>query len=444
MSLKLWLCSGVLTLAGNKQFTDVNVYEAAKDRIRYLYKRFDHLCVSFSGGKDSTAVLNLTIEVARELGRLPVHAIFVDEEAIHPTTVEYVERVRQHPDVMLEWYCLPVKHRNACSNEQPWWYCWNPDDRDLWVRELPEGAITEHQAFKFGDSFQEWMPKIFPNEMGTVCVLTGIRTQESLRRYRVIASKKNDAFVTSKAEFKNAYRAFPIYDWSSEDVWKLVQLKGYDYNHTYDIFNKTQLYNRLLTQRVCPPFGEEPLRGLWVYAECWPELWHKMVHRVKGVATAWRYANTELYSNWDKPENLTWREYAQMVIETYSEPEYRDLIRENMNSLIKLHYSKTDDPLHDSEPHPVSGCSWKFLAKVAIKGDFKGRQAGSMTTEADRSLKRLGITLEEAREKFGKKERNAPRIKGYGLLTRQVLNENVKKDGKRETTDQSSSVGSQG
>jgi len=444
VSLKLWLCSGVLTLAGNKQFTDVNVYEAAKDRIRYLYKRFDHLCVSFSGGKDSTAVLNLTIEVARELGRLPVHAIFVDEEAIHPTTVEYVERVRQHPDVMLEWYCLPVKHRNACSNEQPWWYCWNPDDRDLWVRELPEGAITEHQAFKFGDSFQEWMPKIFPNEMGTVCVLTGIRTQESLRRYRVIASKKNDAFVTSKAEFKNAYRAFPIYDWSSEDVWKLVQLKGYDYNHTYDIFNKTQLYNRLLTQRVCPPFGEEPLRGLWVYAECWPELWHKMVHRVKGVATAWRYANTELYSNWDKPENLTWREYAQMVIETYSEPEYRDLIRENMNSLIKLHYSKTDDPLHDSEPHPVSGCSWKFLAKVAIKGDFKGRQAGSMTTEADRSLKRLGITLEEAREKFGKKERNAPRIKGYGLLTRQVLNENVKKDGKRETTDQSSSVGSQG
>lgn len=422
--------------ARNKQFVDETVYEAALNRIRYLYKRFDHVVVSFSGGKDSTAVLNLTIEVARELGKLPVRAIFVDEEAIHPTTVEYVERVRANPDVQLEWFCLPVKHRNACSNEQPWWYCWNPDERHLWVRELPEGAITEHPAFKFGDSFQEWMPKIFPNDLGTVCVLTGIRTQESLRRYRVIASKKNDAFVTSKAEFKNAYRAFPIYDWSSEDVWKLVQLKGYDYNHTYDIFNKTQLFNRLLTQRVCPPFGEEPLRGLWVYAECWPDLWHKMLNRVKGVGTAWRYANTELYSNWDKPENLTWREYTAMVIETYSEPEYRDIIRENINQLVRLHYSKTDDTIHDNEPHAVSGCSWKFLAKVAIKGDFKGRQAGSMTTEADRTLKRLGITLEEARAKFGKKERHAPMIKGYGCITGRVLKDNVKRDGKGKPTNQ--------
>lgn len=413
-----------------KKFVDQNVYEAAKDRIRYLYKRFDNVIVSFSGGKDSTAVLNLTIEVARELNRLPVHAIFVDEEAIHPPTVEYVERVRAHGDVRLDWYCLPVKHRNACSNEQPYWYCWNPEERELWVRDMPQGAITEHPEFKLGDTFQDWMPKIFPNSMGTVCVLTGIRTQESLRRYRVIASKKNDAFVNAKAEYKNTYRAHPIYDWSSEDVWKLVQLKGYDYNRTYDVFNKTELWGKLLTQRVCPPFGEEPLRGLWVYAECWPEMWHKMLHRVKGVATAWRYANTELYSNWDKPENLTWKEYTAQVIETYTEPEYRDLIRENINGLIKLHYSKTDDAIHDSEPHPISGCSWKFLAKVAIKGDFKGRQAGSMTTEADRTLKRLGITLEEAKAKFGKKK--------------SVLERLVKKDDNRTTTNQSGSMGSQG
>lgn len=391
--------------ARNKKYTEQSVYDAALDRIRYLYKRFDNVIVSFSGGKDSTAVLNLTIEVARELNRLPVHAIFVDEEAIHPTTVEYVERVRNHPDVKLDWYCLPVKHRNACSNEQPYWYCWNPDERELWVRELPEGAITEHPEFRFGDSFQDWMPRIFPNTMGTVCVLTGIRTQESLRRYRVIASKKNDPFVNAKAEYKNTYRGHPIYDWSSEDVWKLVQVKGYDYNHTYDIFNKTELYNRLLTQRVCPPYGEEPLRGLWVYAECWPDLWHKMLGRVKGVATAWRYANTELYSNWSKPENLTWKEYANLVIDTYAEPEYRDLIRENINGLIRLHYSKTDDPILEEGAHPVSGCSWKFLCKIAVKGDFKGRQSGSMTQEADGALKKLGITLEEAKIRFGKKSK---------------------------------------
>lgn len=386
-----------------KKYTSASVYDAAIDRIRYLYKRFDHVVVSFSGGKDSTAVLNLTIEVARELGRLPVHAIFVDEEAIHPTTIEYVERVRQLPEVKLDWYCLPVKHRNACSNEQPFWYCWNPDERHLWVREPPPFAIMEHPQFEFGEAFQDWMPKIFPNEMGSVCVLNGIRTQESLRRYRVIAMKKNDAFYQSGAENKNAYKGYPIYDWSSEDVWKLVQLKGYDYNRTYDIFNKTELFNKLLTQRVCPPFGEEPLRGLWVYAECFPELWHKMLNRVKGVNTAWRYANTELYSNHEKPEGVTWKAYALMVLETYTEAEYREQVRATMNELIQRHYAKTDDPIADEEGHPMSGCSWKFLAKIAIKGDFKGRQKQNMLAEAEKSMKKLGLNLEQTKERYGKK-----------------------------------------
>lgn len=419
-----------------KKFTELNVYEAALERIRYCYKRFDHVVVSFSGGKDSTAVLNLTIEVARELGRLPVHAIFVDEEAIHPPTVEYVERVRDHPDVRLDWYCLPVKHRNACSNEQPFWYCWHPDEKHLWVREMPPFALTEHQAFKFGDSFQEWMPRIFPNEMGSVCVLTGIRTQESLRRFRVIASKKNDAFVTSKAEGGNSYRGFPIYDWSSEDVWKLVEVKGYDYNRTYDIFNRTDMYNRLLTQRVCPPYGEEPLRGLWVYAECFPEMWHKMLFRVKGVATAWRYANTELYSNWEKPENMTWQNYCHMVLETYTEPEYRNMVANNINDQIRLHYRKTDDPIRDEDPHPLSGCSWRFLAKLAIKGDFKGRQRQQMISEGEKALKRLGLTLEQAQQLYGK--RNARPAYRY-----RALGSPRKPEGERLQPEQGSSTGTE-
>ena len=388
--------------ARHKKYIDKTVYQAALERIEYLYQRFDHVVVSFSGGKDSTAVLNLTVEVATRLGRLPVWAIFVDEEAIHPPTVEYVERVRQRTDVKLDWYCLPVKHRNACSNEQPWWYCWNPAERHLWVRELPPWGITEHPLFRFGDSFAEWMPKIFPESMGSVVVVTGIRTQESLRRYRVIAQKKNDAYITSSAEYGNSYRAHPIYDWSSEDVWKLVEVKELDYNRTYDVFNRTELYNKLLTQRVCPPYGEEPLRGLWVYAECWPELWHKMVRRVKGVGTAWRYANTELYSNWDKPDGVSWKQYAEMVIDTYTEPEYRNAIRESINGLIAYHYTKTNEPIEDEQAHILTGACWKFFAKIAVKGDFKGRQKQNMVGLADQLMKRRGLTLEQVQAKHGK------------------------------------------
>ncbi len=51
------------------------------------------LCVAGRGEKDSTVALNLALQVATERGRLPLDTCFVDEEAITPETVEYVERV---------------------------------------------------------------------------------------------------------------------------------------------------------------------------------------------------------------------------------------------------------------------------------------------------------------------------------------------------------------
>lgn len=395
---------------------DTDVYTKAIERINYLYDRFDNIVVSFSGGKDSTAVLNCTIEVAKKRNKLPVKVIFIDEEAIHPPTIEYVERTMKRKEVDLEWYCLPVKHRNACSNEQPYWYCWNPDEKELWIRDLPKHAIIKHPAFKFDESFQDFIPKMFPSSMGTVCVLTGIRSQESLRRLRIILSKKNDSFVQAKAEYKNTYKAHPIYDWSSEDVWIAVDKFGWDYNKTYDIFNYTRLHGRLLTQRVCPPYGEEPLRGLWIYSECFPEMWHKMLYRVKGVATAWRYANTELYSvAIKKPDNMTWKDYINLCLESYNEPE-KTQIKQTVNRCINEHYVKTNDRITEEDPHIITGCCWKFLAKVVMRGDFKGRVSRTMTKNAEQTLKKHGIEYEEAAERFGKSTYRQSRMGSPGKV----------------------------
>jgi len=380
-----------------KEYINENVYEETLKRIRYLYDSFDKVIVSFSGGKDSTALLNCALVVAKEKNKLPLKAVFFDEEAIHPPTIEYVERIRQNPDIDLEWYCLEFKHRNACSNEEPFWYTWDKDKKDLWVRDLPNNCITYHPKFKKGLSFQEFAPHLYNKNEGRIAMLTGIRTQESLRRYQVISRKKNDAFINSTAEAgQNQYRAFPIYDWSSEDVWIAVHKFGWDYNRTYDIFNQTKLYEDFLHQRVCPPYGEEPLRGLWVYAECFPEMWHKMIARVEGVATAWRYGNTELYSSAKaKPSHMKWSEYINVVIDSYEHDAKND-VKKTLNSYINAHRKKTKQPILEEEPHCISGVSWKWLCTVAVRGDFKGRASGTMNANAIKQREKLGITLEDA------------------------------------------------
>jgi len=39
-----------------------NVYELAQERLHIIFKEFDNICVSFSGGKDSGVLLNLCID----------------------------------------------------------------------------------------------------------------------------------------------------------------------------------------------------------------------------------------------------------------------------------------------------------------------------------------------------------------------------------------------
>jgi len=381
-----------------KEYLETNCYEESIKRTEYIFKQFDHVCVSFSGGKDSTAVLNIALEVARKQNKLPLHVLFFDEECIHPPTIEYVERIRQSPEINMDWYCLPFRHRNASSNEEPFWYTWDPDKKDLWVRDLPNDAITEHKMFRKEMAFQDFTQYIFPRSLGNVCCLTGIRTEESLRRYQVIARKKNDHFMNSHFEgASSTKRAFPIYDWDSKDVWIAVKKFGWDYNRTYDIYNQTRLYNRFLTQRVCPPFGEEPLRGLWIYSECFPELWHKMLNRVKGVNTAWRYANTELYSHADKkPEHLTYKQYLNILLDGWSD-DYKNKVSDTINRYMRFHKKESKQPIPESQEHPVSGVSYKFLCKVAQRGDFKGRQKNILRRNATNTREKLKITQQEAK-----------------------------------------------
>tara|TARA_R110000787_G_scaffold249757_1_gene355328 strand:- start:984 stop:2201 length:1218 start_codon:yes stop_codon:yes gene_type:complete len=402
---------------GTKRYIDKTVLEAAQERMSYIFELYEHVSVQFSGGKDSTCVLLLALAEARKRNRLPLTVRFHDEEALHPPTIDYMRRVEASPEVAMEWYCLPFEHRNACSMQEPYWWCWDPDKKDLWCADPPKNGIFEHPEFvkgmaifEFSDAIQAYDRK----QLGKSTVdLLGIRTEESLRRFQIMTSKAHDNWITTDIQTKSeasgkSYRvtkAYPIYDWSSLDVWKLVSEWDADYNRSYDLMNRTRMYNRHLAQRVCQPFGEEPLRGLWMFAECWPDLWEKMQHRVAGVNAAMRYSNAKMWNGQEKPEDIDWREFLKRSL-TWLIPKEQAASRKVAKDLVNRHFAKTDEPIPEEDGHIISGISWKFIAMICIRGDKKGRKRTAATSKAIATLAKTDMTLEEAKAKHGKKKKN--------------------------------------
>jgi len=373
----------------SKKHTEDSCYDLAVKRVELCFDKFDKVVVSFSGGKDSTACLNIAIEAARRRGRLPLDVLSFDEEAIPPDTVEYMRRVSQLPEIRFHWYCIPVQHKNACSEKQPHWYPWLPDDRDKWVRDLPPEAITKLRGFKLGMAIPQAAPLVFGPSNGTVCQILGIRCQESMSRFGMIAQKPkhitDEAFLTVDPDYRWITRAYPIYDWNTEDVWRAPLVHGWDHNTAYDVMEKAGVSRH--NQRCAPPFGEQPIRGLHKFKVCWPELWGKMTQRVAGAATAARYANTSLYgfglSDQDLPAGLTWQQHTMDLLEGL-EGKSKAEVAECIRKLCSVHRNRTSEPIPDADPHHETGYCWKDICIVARVGGNKfGRQFRKVNTKAN-------------------------------------------------------------
>ena len=126
-----------------------NVLEAASERINWTLQNFTRVCVSFSGGKDSTVMLHLAAQRARQLNR-KIDVLFLDWEAQFSCTIEHIENMRtQYRDVINQfwWVALPITTQNALSQYQPEWQCWEPGIS--WVRQPPPDAITSTCYFDF-------------------------------------------------------------------------------------------------------------------------------------------------------------------------------------------------------------------------------------------------------------------------------------------------------
>ena len=309
-----------------KLYQPVNVLDAARERIRYTFDHFERVYISFSGGKDSSVMFHLVIEEAIKRGR-KIGVLLIDLEAQYSLTIAHVEEMfaTYVEHIELHWVCLPLLLRNAVSNYEPRWCCWEPSA--VWVRDMPKhpGVVSDPARYPFFQErmeFEEFMVLWglwYAGDVQTAgCI--GIRCDESLNRFRTIASKTKAMHggkrYTTLVE-PGLFNVYPLYDWKTEDIWRFHQkFPDKAHNAIYDRMYMAGV--PLSSQRLCQPFGDDQRRGLWLYHLLEPQTWFKLVARVNGANSGAMYVqetgNMTGYNKITKPPGHTWKSFCNLLL----------------------------------------------------------------------------------------------------------------------------------
>lgn len=325
----------------------MNVYQASQKRLDIIFNDFDNVYVSFSGGKDSGVLLNLCIDYIRKnCPHRKLGVFHLDYEAQYQLTTDYIDRTLEANKDILEIYrcVIPFKVSTCTSMSESFWRPWEPDKYKIWVRDLPK---KYHQMkhfpffnnkmwdYEFQEKFSNWYHQE-KKATKTIC-LVGIRTQESLHRWRAIHSEKNyknyKGINWTKTMYANVYNAYPIYDWLTTDIWTANGKFKWDYNQLYDLMYKAGV--SIDQQRVASPFLSAAADSLKLYRVIEPHTWGKLISRVNGVNFTGIYGGTTAmgWKSITKPPGHTWESYMYFLLNTLPEKakqNYLDKLRTSM------------------------------------------------------------------------------------------------------------------
>jgi predicted phosphoadenosine phosphosulfate sulfurtransferase len=350
-----------------------NVYELTMLRLKILFDEFDNIYVSFSGGKDSGVMLNLCVRYIRENNlQRKISVFYMDYEIQYSETTKYVDRVLQANTDIFDVYhiCVPFKVTTCTSMHQIYWRPWDDDCEEFWVRKIPEKCYRK-------DDFPFYKPEMWDSDFYLLfaqwlhlrknakktCCLVGIRTQESMHRWRAVYSKRKfNMFRSLKWTSQVAndiYNAYVIHDWQTTDIWTANGRFEWDYNRLYDLYYMAGV--PLDRQRVASPFLLAAQESLHLYRAIDPDMWGKMICRVNGVNFTAIYGHTTAVAQKKiiLPEGHTWESYMNFLLSTLP-----DHIREN------------------------------YLQKLTVSINFWRKRGGCLPEKTIEQLQESGVDME--------------------------------------------------
>lgn len=288
-----------------------DVLTAVRKRISLLFDMYDNISLSFSGGKDSTALFHLVNTEAIKRNRKFI-LYFQDQEAEYQGTIDLVEWAMSQPNVIPMWYQVPIFMTNAASQQQLFLWAWGEGEK--WVREKHPLAIhkIDKKYPKRFHKFNLWVGQNLRKLEGSCVSIVGLRAEESPDRRFVMFGEDSELFWLRRKN--EPHKAYPIIDWKYTDVWKYLVENNLKYNKIYD--KMYMLGGDLRTFRVSNLVHEKAFRCLTDLQELEPETYDKLEERLQGVHTAAIYGKENLvYSIKELPENFkTWKEYKDFLL----------------------------------------------------------------------------------------------------------------------------------
>ena len=309
-----------------KMYLKDNVYEAAKKRIEWLYDEFDNIIVSISGGKDSTAVLEMTLEVARERGRLPVKVCFIDQEDEWSYTIDYIRYIKSRPEFELYWFQVPVLETSSANHKDQYMCSWDPERKDKWMRQLEPDSIQGDipQIHKYDDEFKGILDvgpaMIFNYEK--YANIGGVRAEESLARFAATTAYRCYKDATWGKIGKWGYSFYPLYDWKKEDVWTYIAKNKLRYNKIYDLYFNYGVPEHQM--RVSSLHHETAYRSMFMLQELDRKTYDTMCDRLDGVSTFSQLQ--EQVTPGGLPEMFgSWKEYRDYLLVHLIRPDLQEI-----------------------------------------------------------------------------------------------------------------------
>lgn len=348
---------------------DIDVVEAAKSRIRNAFRNGVKVYLSFSGGKDSIVLANLTYSLicAGEIDSSMLVVQFVDEEAIFPCIEKSVKDWRKKfllAGAKFEWYCVEVRHFNCFNelSEEESFICWDREKQDVWVRQPPTYAIRSHPLLKpRKDNYQSFMPRVCMDGI----TMTGVRAAESVQRLQYMSRMNlGGKGITERRQI------FPIYDWKTNDVWLYLLNERVEIPEVYlYLWQSGAAKNQL---RVSQFFSVDTARSLVQMNEYYPDLMERIIRREPNAYLAALYWDSEMFGRRSKarrrmesgePE----KDYKALLIEMFSNmPKY-------FNTPHKLKIAQNYRALFLKASLVATQHDYKRMYEALIRGDPKMR-----------------------------------------------------------------------